>query len=74
MAHEWVVVRHCGSLQEAEFLKSVLETEGIEVKIPDEYTLGVDPGLTNAFGGVRLMSPAADATRAEEILVAAEPR
>ena len=69
-----MVLRHCGSLQDAELLKSVLEADGIAAQIPDEYTLGVNPGFTNAFGGVRLCVRDADVVRAEELLQTALAR
>ena len=68
MASEWTVLRHCGSLQEAEFVRSLLDTEGLEAEIPDEYALGVNPGFTNAFGGARVLVHAEDLVRAQELL------
>jgi len=65
---EWVEVRSCAFLHEAEFVKSLLEAEGIEVFLPDEYTLGVDPGLAPGFGGVHVLVRSADARRAREVL------
>ncbi len=72
MTNEWTVVQHCSSLPEAEFLKSVLEAEGLDARIPDEYTVGVNPGLINALGGIRLVVPVDDAGKAEEILAASK--
>ena len=68
MRDDWTVLRNCSSLQEAGLLKSVLESDGIDAEIPDEYALGVNPGLTNAFGGVRLCVRNSDASRAQELL------
>ena len=65
---EWVEVRSCAFLHEAEFIKSLLEAEGIEVFLPDEYTLGVDPGLAPGFGGVRILVRQEDRWRAREVL------
>jgi len=65
---EWVEVRSCAFLHEAEFVKSLLEAEGIEVFLPDEYTLGVDPGLAPGFGGVRILVRHEDLSRAREVL------
>ena len=65
---EWVEVRSCSFLHEAEFFKSLLEAEGIHVFLPDEHTIGVDPGLAPAFGGVRVLVRADDVARAVEIL------
>ena len=72
MTHEWIVVQNCSSLPEAEFLRSLLEAEGIDARIPDEYTLGVNPGLINALGGIKLLVPMQDALKAEEILASAK--
>jgi putative signal transducing protein len=68
---EWVEVRSCAFLHEAEFVKSLLEAEGIEVFLPDEYTLGVDPGLAPGFGGVRILVPRAELLRARDVLESA---
>ena len=48
MDEQWVEVRNCNWLHEAHFLKSVLEADGIEVLIPDEHLLGVQPLYANA--------------------------
>jgi hypothetical protein len=64
----WVVVRSCSWLHEAQFLKSVLESAGIEAMIPDEYTLGVQPLYGAALGGVRVLVKAGDVSRAVEYL------
>ena len=42
---EWVVTATPTWLHEALFLKSVLESAGIEAMIPNEYTLGVAAAL-----------------------------
>jgi Putative prokaryotic signal transducing protein len=65
---EWVEVRSCAFLHEAEFFKSLLEADGIDVFLPDEYTLGVDPGLAPGFGGVRILVRHEDLSRAREVL------
>ncbi len=64
----WVEVRSCTWPHEAHFLRSVLEAAGIEVFLPDEYTLGVDPGLVPALHGVRVLVHSADLQRAREII------
>lgn len=73
MEQEWTVVRNCSWLHEAEFVKSLLESEGIDAQIPDEFTIGVDPGYINMLGGVRVMVPTGELTRATEILETSEP-
>jgi hypothetical protein len=69
--HQWTEVRSCTWLHEAEFFKSLLEAEGIDVFLPDQHTLGVDPGLAPAFGGVRVLVRANDAARAREMIESA---
>lgn len=73
MTHDFALVRHCGSLVEAGFIKSVLEAEGIDVEIPDEFAVGVNPGYTNMLGGVRVLVHSDQLERANEILKSAEP-
>ena len=46
----------------------MLEAEGIEVFLPDEHIMSVDPGLQNVIGGVKLQVRVEDAERAAEIL------
>ena len=69
---EWVVAATRTWLHEALFLKSVLESAGIETMIPDEYTLGVQPLYANLLGGARVLVPAKDKARAEELLRSVE--
>ena len=71
---EWVQVRNCGWIHEAHFVKSVLESEGIKVLIPDEHTLGLQPFYANALGGVRVLVPSGQLKRATELLESAVPK
>jgi hypothetical protein len=64
MEHELVTVHNGIYLHEAEFIKSVLEAEGIEAVIPDAFTVGVDPALSVPLGGIRVQVAKADAERA----------
>jgi len=73
MTHDFALVRHCSSLVEAGFIKSVLEAEGIDVQIPDEHTVGINPGYTNMLGGVRVLVHSDQLDRANEVLRTAEP-
>jgi hypothetical protein len=68
---EWVEIRSCSWLHEAQFIKSLLDGAGIEAFIPDEYTLGVQPLYAPALGGVRVLVRAHELSRASEFL---EPR
>lgn len=73
METPWVQVRNCRWVHEAQFLKSVLESEGIEALIPDEHMLSVQSLYVTALGGVRLMVRPDDLERAAEVLSSAEP-
>ena len=69
---DWVEVRNCAWLHEAQFLGSVLDSAGIEWLIPNEYTIGVHPGFVPAIGGIRLLVHAKDLEQAREILDGSE--
>lgn len=68
MNSEWVEVRNCPWLHEAQFLKSVLSAAGIEAMIPNEHTLGIQPLYANMLGGAQVLVRADDLERAAEIL------
>ena len=68
MEADWVEVRSCAWLHEAQFLKSVLAGAGIEATIPNEHTLGVQPLYAVALGGVRVLVRPQDAERARDVL------
>ena len=48
--------------------RSLLESEGIECFVRDEFTIGVHPFYSNAIGGIKLQVRESDAQRAIEIL------
>ncbi len=64
----WVVAWNSSWLHDALFVKSLLESEGIAVLIPDEHTVGVHSLLANAIGGIRVLVREEDQERAAEIL------
>lgn len=69
---EWVVASTSTWLHEALFLKSVLESAGIEAMIPNEYTLGVQPLYSNLLGGAQVLVRSEDKACAEELLRSVE--
>ena len=73
MDEELVTVRNCNYLHEAEFIKSVLESDGIDAEIPDQYMAGVQPGLGGTIGGIRVTVRSSDLERAEQTLAAVIP-
>jgi hypothetical protein len=68
VSEDWKVIRRCNFLHEAELLRSVLTAADIEARIPDEHTVGVNPGYINMMGGVRLLVRSEDFDRASTIL------
>ena len=68
MEREWVEIRRCTWLHQAELIRSVLESAGLEVLIPNEHTIGVEPLLGIGLGGVPLLVRPSDAERAEKLL------
>ena len=73
MDEELVTVRNCNYLHEAEFIKSVLEADGIDAEIPDQYMAGVSPGLGGTIGGIRVTVRSSDLERAQQALAAVIP-
>jgi hypothetical protein len=68
MSHtEWVDLRSTW-LEEARWLKSVLDAAGIEAVIPDEHTLGLPLAPDMEPGAVRLLVRSEDVERALEAL------
>jgi len=53
---------------EAHIVMGRLEQENIRCFLQDEYTVTIDPILTNAIGGIKLMVARAQAERAIQIL------
>jgi hypothetical protein len=69
-SEEWVVVRNCGWVHEADVIVAVLEAEGIETFVPDSHMAGIRPELSGALGGIRVLVRESDAELAHEILSA----
>ena len=67
---EFILLNSYGNYVEAHIAKGVLEEEGIVCWLKDENTVTIDPILTNAVGGIKLMVAKTDAERAWELLSA----
>lgn len=67
-ADEWVVVRNCGYMHEAEMIVAVLDAEGIDAFIPDAQMAG-GIGFTVLIQGVRVLVRASDLEEANETLL-----
>jgi hypothetical protein len=72
---QWITLRSFSTPIEAHLALSVLESEGIEGFVRDEFTIALRPYLAPALGGVRLDVHPQDAERARALLdaPAAEP-
>lgn len=68
MNDEWVLIRNCNWLHEADMIKSILEGSGIEVFLPDEHILNIQPHYANVIGGARVLVRSSDFDRARLIL------
>jgi hypothetical protein len=66
----WVTLVKCGSVLEADFLRSRLESEGIAVFVPDENLMAAAGWALNEFGYVRVQVAGHDYEKARELLVA----
>jgi hypothetical protein len=73
VSDEWEQVANVNWLHEAHFLKSVLESEDIEVQLPDEHTVGIQPGVATALGGIRILVRANELEHAKQVLKDVKP-
>ena len=64
----YVVLNSYNTYIDAHIARGVLETEGITCWLNDENTITINPVLTNAVGGIKVMVMEEDAQQAIEIL------
>lgn len=65
---DFVLLNSYSNYVEAHIARGVLEEQGIGCWLKDENTVTIDPILTNAIGGIKIMVSKDDAQRAWEIL------
>lgn len=65
-------LHRCTALHEAHFIRSLLESEGIEVLITGEHSVGMQPFLGLTPGGIPVLVPDTDLERARAILDSAQ--
>lgn len=65
---DYVLINAYNNYVDAHIARGVLEEENIECWLQDENTLTIDPILTNAVGGIKLMVIREQAMQAKEIL------
>ena len=64
----FVILRSYDNYIDANIILGRLESEGVQGFLRDEYTVTIDPILTNAIGGIKLTVRKEDETRARELL------
>lgn len=65
---EMIVIRSFDNYFSANIVLARLQDEGINCDLRDEYTVTIDPLLSNAIGGIKLAVHASQIERAEELL------
>jgi Zn finger protein HypA/HybF involved in hydrogenase expression len=65
---EFIVLNSYPNYIEAHIAKGVLEEQDIRCWLKDENTVTIDPILTNAVGGIKIMVAKVQAERARDIL------
>ena len=65
---DFIVLNSYNNYIDAHIARGVLEEEGIHCWLKDENTVTIDPILTNAVGGIKIMVANRDARRARDIL------
>lgn len=65
---EFTILETFSNYIDANLTLGRLESEGINCWLKDEYTATIDPILTNAIGGIKLMVSKDDFEKATEIL------
>lgn len=66
--HELVTVATFSAPYEAQLAKGLLETNGIQAFVADEYTIGINWFYSNALGGVRVQVAETDAGQSLKLL------
>lgn len=67
MVNEWVTLGSFEFQSDVQVIKGKLESEGIQVNLKDENTVGVEPFASNAIGGIKLQVLKQDEAMAREI-------
>jgi len=54
MTNQWITLGSFEFQSDVQVIKGKLESEGIQVNLKDENTVGVEPFASNAIGGIKL--------------------
>lgn len=66
--NDFIIINVYSNYVDAHIARGVLEEENINCWLKDENTVTIDPILTNAVGGIKLMVARSQAVRAKELL------
>jgi DNA-directed RNA polymerase subunit RPC12/RpoP len=69
---QFIQIRSFDNYIEANMVMGLLQENGINCHLKDEHTITIDPLLSPAIGGMKLMVYGSQAARANEILAEAE--
>jgi hypothetical protein len=65
---DFIALRSYDNYIPAHILMGRLEEEGIKCWLKDEYSVTIDPFLSNAIGGIKVMVASSQADRALELV------
>lgn len=63
-----IPIATCSQTFEASMIQLELESSGIDCELENEFTVGADPLLANAVGGIKITVSAKDAEEASRVL------
>jgi len=64
----FIPIRTFDNYIDANIILGKLQSEGVDCFLGDEYTVTIDPILTNAIGGIKLNVPETEVAKARELL------
>jgi hypothetical protein len=70
--NDFIQIRSFDNYISAHIVMSMLQSDDINCHLKDEYTLTIDPFLSPALGGIKLMVAASQVERALELLAGTE--
>ncbi len=68
MENTFITIATFNYSSEAHIIKGKLESEGVKVFLADDFTIDVDPMLSNAAGGVKIKVHNSDKEKALDVL------
>ena len=63
-----ITIAACSQTLEASMIQMELDAAGIESELENEFTVGVDPLLSNAVGGIKISVLTEDVEKARQVM------